>query len=57
MDTNVLNVKCVSVMMAMCEAEFMIKLSNTEGELKKRVALKNEVCTSSYYRKNQILLF
>ena len=43
MITNILNIKCLSMMMVICikqhlriyEAEFMEKLSNTETELKK----------------------
>ena len=48
MDTNIVNIKSVSVMMLICnvlsntlaifEAQFMKKLSNTEAEWKKSVA-------------------
>ena len=39
MDTNVLNINCVSTF----EAQFMKKLSNTEPELKKALLIKKTV--------------
>ena len=43
MDTDILNIKCVSY--ATLEAQFMKKFSNTEAELKKGLLIK-KACTS-----------